>query len=640
MTAPGVVITAACSPPWTCPNHQYRVDAIISRTRSDCHCQPRLSATNGTVFASMTIPSLAAALHHRVTQAITTALPEASEVDPRLARSDRADWQANGILALAKSLRANPRQLAERVVDALPVDDVIAARDVSGPGFINLTLTDAAIIRQARDRAADPRLGVPTFEHPGTTVIDYSQPNIAKEMHVGHLRSTIIGDAIVRILEFGGEKVIRHNHLGDWGTQFGMLIQDMLERPDQLDIHGHSTNTDEGDQPSMSRLNRLYRDARTRFDSDPDFADRARKRVVALQAGDPDTIAAWQDIVAESKRYFEAVYAALDVLLVDEDAIGESFYNPFLADVCADLERSDVAVRSDGALCVFFDDITGPDGEPSPLIVQKSDGGYGYATTDLAAIRYRVGPLDATQLLYVVDARQALHFQMVFETARRAGWLPDTVTTRHLAFGTVLGPDGKPFKTRSGDTVRLMDLLQEAVERATTVVQEKSPQLTAGELAERGRQVGIGAVKYADLSTSRTRDYIFDVDRMVSLTGDTGVYLQYAYARIQSILRHAGYTTPAAHTNLTLEPAERALSLLLDEFADTLDLVTDTFEPHRLCGYLYQLASAFTTFYEHCPVLKAPRPDIIANRLLLCRLTADTLSTGMALLGISTLERL
>jgi len=587
-----------------------------------------------------TVPSLADVLQQRLSQAIGAALPQATGTDPKLHRSDRADWQANGVLGLAKSMRANPRQLAEQVVGALPTDEVIAAREVSGPGFINLTISDAAITRQLAARAGDPRLGMPGSANPGITVIDYSQPNIAKEMHVGHLRSTIIGDAIVRVLEFGGEKVIRNNHLGDWGTQFGMVIQDLRERPEQPD------DRESVGQPSMSRLNRRYRDARARFDSDPDFADRARKRVVALQAGDADTMAAWQDIVAESKRYFEAVYAKLGVLLTDGDAVGESFYNPLLAEVCAELERSGVAVRSAGALCVFFDDIKGADGEPTPLIVQKSDGGYGYATTDLAAIRYRIGSLGASQLLYVVDARQAQHFTMVFKTARRAGWLPPDVRVEHVEFGTVLGPDHKPLKTRSGQNVRLMELLDEAVERATVVVAEKSPQLTAAELAERANQVGIGAVKYADLSTSRTRDYIFDVNRMVSLTGDTGVYLQYAYARIQSILRKvAGNVTPKAQSDLVLaelplEPAERALGLLLDEFGDALAMVTATFEPHRLCSYLFTLASAFTTFYEHCPVLKAPSPATVANRLLICQVTAETLRTGMGLLGIATPERL
>jgi arginyl-tRNA synthetase len=624
-------------------------------------------------FSSMpTVPSLADVLQQRIAQAVAAALPEAGQTEQTVHRSERADWQANGVLPLAKTLKGNPRALAERVVGQLPVDDVLASAEVSGPGFINLMVTDAAIIRQVAARAADPRLGVPPAAHPGTTVIDYSQPNIAKEMHVGHLRSTIIGDAIVRLLEFGGEKVIRQNHLGDWGTQFGMLIQDLLERPDLFaepePVASDPASGPGDDRPSMSRLNRLYKQARVRFDSEPDFADRARQRVVELQAGDEQTLATWRDIVAESKRYFEAVYAQLGVLLVDDDAIGESFYNPFLAGVCEELERSGVAVRSDGALCIFFDDMLGPDGKPSPLIVQKSDGGYGYATTDLAAIRYRVGTLGANQLLYVVDARQARHFQMVFAAARRAGWLPDEVKIEHLAFGTVLGPDGKPFKTRSGETVRLMDLLDEAVARATTVVAQKNPELTTAELTERSWQVGIGAVKYADLSTSRTRDYIFDVDRMVSLVGETGVYLQYAYARIQSILRRAqaaqaaqaaqvapsaqaaqtvpatqtaaDAVQPAAHPDVALEPAERALGLLLDEFGDTLTAATATFEPHRLCHYLTALASAFTTFYDQCPVLKAPTADIMANRLLFCSTTAATLSTGMSLLGIATPDRL
>ncbi|CAL9576095.1 Arginine--tRNA ligase [Actinosynnema sp. ALI-1.44] len=583
-----------------------------------------------------TVPSFAAALHQRVVAAITAAVPEVAAIDPKLQRSDRADWQSNGVLGLAKQVRTNPRALAEKVVAALPPDDVIAACEVSGPGFINVIIRDEEILRHAAARLEDPRLGVPVTAEPGVTVIDYSQPNIAKEMHVGHLRSTIIGDAIVRLLGFLGEKVIRNNHLGDWGTQFGMLIQDLLERPELL-----AGQADEPDQPSMSRLNHLYRSARQRFDGDPEFADRARKRVVALQSGDPDTMRLWQDIVDESKRYFEAVYAQLDVLLVDEDAVGESFYNAFLADVCEELEKSGVAVRSDGALCVFFDDIKGPDGTLTPLIIQKSDGGYGYGTTDLAAIRYRVNVLNADRILYVVDSRQALHFKMVFETARRAGWLPDGVTALHLPFGTVLGPDGKPFKTRSGDTVRLMDLLEDAVERAGAVVRGKSPELSSTELAERARQVGIGAVKYADLSTSRTRDYLFDVDRMVSLTGDTGVYLQYAYARIQSILRRAeGLEVGAEPGAGPLEQPERALGLLLDEFADTLDVVAETYEPHRLCGYLSSLATAFTTFYERCPVLKAADPKVMANRLLLCRLTAATLRQGMDLLGIVTPEQL
>lgn len=579
------------------------------------------------------VPSLAVVLHDRVQQAIAAALPDADGTDPQLRRSDRADWQANGVLGLAKPRRANPRELAEKVVAALPVGDPLASAEVSGPGFVNLRVTDAAIITQLARRAADPRLGVPRGAEPGIAVIDYSQPNIAKEMHVGHLRSTVIGDALARLLEHHGETVIRHNHLGDWGTQFGMLIQHLREHPDQL-AHTDDAGT------AMSRLNRLYRDARTRFDTDPAFADQARRRVVALQAGDPDTVAAWREIVAESKVYFNAVYDRLSVLLTDADAVGESFYNDMLADVCADLEKTGVASRHDGALCVFFDDITGPNGEPTPLIVQKKDGGYGYATTDLAAIRYRIGILGATQLLYVVDARQELHFRMVYETARRADWLPGNVTAQHLAFGTVLGEDGKPFKTRSGETVRLIDLLDEAVDRAHAVVAEKSPHLSPDELAQHAREVGIGAVKYADLSTSRTRDYIFDLDRMVSLNGNTGVYLQYAHARIQSILRKADGHIPVAHPEITLESAERTLGLQLDDFADALNRTIDSYEPHRLCAYLFELAQAFTSFYEACPVLKAATLEARDNRLLLCQVTRDTLRTGMNLLGIAAPDQL
>ncbi len=364
--------------------------------------------------------------------------------------------------------------------------------------------------------------------------------------------------------------------------------------------------------------------------------------MVELQGGDAESLALWQRIVDESKIYFNAVYRRMDVLLTDEDLVGESAYNDDLATLAEELESSGVAVRSAGALCVFFDDVRGADGEPVPLIVRKADGGFGYAATDLAAVRQRVGTLGAEIMLYVVDARQALHFRMVFETARRAGWLPDGVA-HHLPFGTVLGKDGKPFKTRSGEVVRLADLLDAAVERAAEVVREKDRdgRLSAAEIAERAEQVGIGAVKYADLSTSRSRDYVFDLDRMVSLSGDTSVYLQYAYARIQSILRRAGDTARAsAHPELPLAPAERALGLHLDAFAETLDAVAETYEPHKLAGYLYALATHYSAFYENCPVLAAEDPATVANRLFLCELTARTLRLGMSLLGIHTPERL
>jgi arginyl-tRNA synthetase len=590
------------------------------------------------------VPSLSSSIQQRVSAALAAAVPSAAGADPLLRRSDRADFQANGVLGLAKRHKANPRELATQVAAALPADEVIAQLEVSGPGFLNITVADAAITANLAARAADTRLGIPYADNPGTTVIDYAQPNVAKEMHVGHLRSSVIGDAIVKILEFGGETVIRRHHIGDWGTQFGMLIQYLMEHPHELDHEAGEAQAgaEAAGEASMSRLNRLYKASRALFDSDSAFKDRARRRVVDLQAGDPQTLALWQRFVDESKIYFYSVYTKLDIEIRDEDIVGESAYNDMLVETCKLLEESGVAVRSNGALCVFFDDIKGKDGEPVPLIVQKADGGFGYAATDLSAIRNRVADLHADTLLYVVDARQALHFRMVFDTARRAGWLSDEVTVHHLPFGTILGKDGKPFKTREGESFRLEDLLDEAIERAAAVVREKSQELTEEEVAARAAEVGIGAIKYADLSTSLGRDYIFDLDRMVSLSGDTSVYLQYAYARIRSILRKAGQAAvPAAHPELPLAPAERQLGLLLDEFAENLAQVRETYEPHRLAAYLYALASAYTAFYDQCPVLKAEGgPAMVENRLFLCDLTARTLHQGMSLLGIRTPERL
>ncbi|MEU6387389.1 arginine--tRNA ligase [Streptomyces bauhiniae] len=582
------------------------------------------------------VTSLRDSVQQHLSSALSAALPEAAGADPLLRRSDRADYQANGILALAKKAKANPRELATQVVSGIVTGEVIADVEVSGPGFLNITVADKAITENLAARYADDtgRLGVPYAAHPGTTVIDYAQPNVAKEMHVGHLRSAVIGDAMVRLLEFTGENVVRRHHIGDWGTQFGMLIQYLDEHPHELD---HKESEVSGEE-AMSNLDRLYKTARKLFDSDEEFKTRARRRVVDLQAGDPRTLAIWQKFVDESKIYFFSVFDKLDMEVRDPDIVGESGYNDMLAETCRLLEESGVAVRSEGALCVFFDDIKGPEGNPVPLIVQKSDGGYGYAATDLSAIRDRVFNLKASTLLYVVDARQALHFRMVFETARRAGWLNDDVTAVQLAFGTVLGKDGKPFKTREGETVKLENLLDEAVERATAVVREKAEKvgLTEDEIVENGRYVGVGAVKYADLSTSAVRDYKFDLDQMVSLNGDTSVYLQYAYARVQSILRKAGEARPAAHPELALAPAERALGLHLDQFAETVLEVAAAREPHKMAAYLYQLASLLTSFYDQCPVLKADSPAQVANRLFLVDLTARTLHEGMALLGIRT----
>ncbi|MBL1094232.1 MULTISPECIES: arginine--tRNA ligase [Streptomyces] len=585
------------------------------------------------------VPSLAASVHQRLADALSAALPEAGAADPLLRRSDRADFQANGLLALAKKLKGNPRELATKVVDALGESDLLKDVEVSGPGFLNITITDRAITETLAARAADgDRLGVPLKDKPGLTVIDYAQPNVAKEMHVGHLRSAVIGDALRHMLDFTGERTIGRHHIGDWGTQFGMLIQYLIENPGEL-----APAADVDGEQAMSNLNRVYKASRAVFDSDEEFKERARKRVVALQSGDKETLDLWQRFVDESKVYFYSVFEKLDMEIRDDEIVGESAYNDMMAETARLLEESGVAVRSEGALVVFFDEIRGKDDQPVPLIVQKADGGFGYAASDLSAIRNRVFDLQATTLLYVVDVRQSLHFRMVFETARRAGWLNDDVTAHNMGYGTVLGADGKPFKTRAGETVRLEDLLDEAVERATAVVREKGEPigLSEQEITENGVQVGIGAVKYADLSTSPSRDYKFDLDQMVSLNGDTSVYLQYAYARIRSIFRKAGDARPEAHPELALAPAERALGLHLDQFGETVIEAAASYEPHKVAAYLYGLASLFTTFYDQCPVLKAESgPDQVANRLFLCDLTARTLHQGMALLGIRTPERL
>ncbi|MFI7410884.1 arginine--tRNA ligase [Streptomyces sp. NPDC049627] len=584
------------------------------------------------------VTSLSDSVNKQLADALASALPEADGVDPLLRRSDRADFQANGILALAKKAKANPRELATQVVSEVVTGDVIKDVEVSGPGFLNITLSDRAITENLAARYADgERLGVPLKENAGTTIIDYAQPNVAKEMHVGHLRSAVIGDALRGMLDFTGEKTIGRHHIGDWGTQFGMLIQYLFEHPGEL-----APADDVDGEQAMSNLNRVYKASRAVFDADEEFKERARKRVVALQSGDKETLELWQQFVDESKVYFYSVFEKLDMEIRDEEIVGESAYNEGMPETARLLEEMGVAVRSEGALVVFFDDIRGKDDQPVPLIVQKADGGFGYAASDLTAIRNRVFDLHATTLLYVVDVRQSLHFKMVFETARRAGWLSEHVTAHNMGYGTVLGADGKPFKTREGETVRLEDLLDEAVERATAVVREKAEKvgLTEEEIVENGRYVGIGAVKYADLSTSPNRDYKFDLDQMVSLNGDTSVYLQYAYARIKSILRKAEGTAPAAHPDLELAPAERALGLHLDAFGNTVFEAAAEYAPHKLAAYLYQLATHLTTFYDQCPVLKADTPEQTENRLFLVDLTARTLHQGMALLGIRTPERL
>ncbi|NUR67400.1 MAG: arginine--tRNA ligase [Streptomyces sp.] len=581
------------------------------------------------------VTPLSASVEQQLTSAISATLPEA-DVDPLLRRSDRADYQANGILALAKKAKANPRELATQVVAHITTGDLIKDVEVSGPGFLNITISDKAITQTLAARAADgDRLGVPLKDQPGISVIDYAQPNVAKEMHVGHLRSAVIGDALRGMLDFTGEQTIGRHHIGDWGTQFGMLIQYLIENPAEL-----AAETDTDGEQAMSNLNRVYKASRAVFDSDEAFKERARKRVVALQSGDKETLDLWQRFVDESKVYFYSVFEKLDMEIRDDEIVGESAYNDGMPETARLLEEMGVAVRSEGALVVFFDEIRGKDDKPVPLIVQKADGGFGYAASDLTAIRNRVQDLHATSLIYVVDVRQSLHFKMVFEAARRAGWLTDEVTAHNMGYGTVLGADGKPFKTREGETVKLEDLLDEAAQRAAEVVREKALDLSEAEIQERAAQVGIGAVKYADLSTSANRDYKFDLDQMVSLNGDTSVYIQYAYARIQSILRKADAVAPAAHPELELHAAERALGLHLDAFGDTVFEAAAEYAPHKLAAYLYQLASLYTSFYDKCPVLKADTEEQKQNRLFLCDLTARTLHQGMALLGIRTPERL
>ncbi|MFD3707112.1 arginine--tRNA ligase [Nocardia sp. NPDC058658] len=572
-----------------------------------------------------------------VSEAIVRVRPEMADADPVVRRSDRADFQSNAALPLAKKVGMPPAQLGGELAGQLDLaEGVIADVQVSGPGFLNISLADRAIWESVAARLADDRLGVPATESGHRVVIDYSAPNVAKEMHVGHLRTTIIGDSLARIFGFLGADVVRANHLGDWGTQFGMLIQYIDEHPESP----WHTGELEDDTSSVSALDSLYKAARAQFDSDPAFADRARTRVVALQAGDPDTVARWREIVAESEKAFGAIYDRLGVLLTPDDYVGESFYNDQLADTVTELIDKGVAVDSDGSIVVLSEQVTGPDDQPVVLMARKRDGGYGYDSTDLATIRYRISSLHADRLLYVTDSRQALHFQLIFEAARRVGWLTEAIQVDHVAYGTILGPDGKPFKTRAGGTVRLMDLLDEAAARVRAVVAEKNPDLSAVELDTIAEQAGIGAVKYADLSTSRVKDYTFDLDRMTMLNGNTGVYLQYAHARVRSILRKADATTlSTVNTAVPLDPAERELALVLDGYGTVLAEVADVLEPHRLAGYLYELARSYTTFYDACPVLAATEP-IRSNRIALCWLTARTLELGLGQLGMAAPQRM
>ena len=561
--------------------------------------------------------------------AITAAFgAEHAATDPAIRRSTHADYQANAAMALAKRVGKPPRVAAAAILEHLHLEDVCDKVEIAGPGFFNLHLKAEYLDRELGETASSSAVGLVPSTAPETVVVDYSAPNLAKEMHVGHLRSTILGDVLARVLEAQGHKVIRQNHVGDWGTPFGMLIEHLIDR-----------NETEGEL-SIGDLNSFYQAARGKFDGDPAFADRARKRVVLLQGGDAATLALWKRFVDASKRYFDAAYRRLGVTLTEADIAGESIYNTMLPTLVAELEAAGLARESEGAMCVFPPGFTGREGEPLPLIIRKQDGGYGYPTTDLAAVRYRVSTLGATRLIYVVGSPQSQHLAMVYASAKLAGWLAPPARAEHVAFGSILGPDKKMFKTRSGESVKLLDLIEEAVERAAKVVAEKSQDLDPATSADVARAVGIGAIKYADLCNDRIKDYVFDWDRMLAFEGNTAPYLMYAHARICSIFRKAEASGYSKGALLVRDPAERALALELLRFGSVVAEVERTLEPHRLCGYLFELASAYTSFYERCPVLKAATEEERASRLAFCDLTAKVLARGLDLLGIEAPQRM
>ncbi|MHB1090439.1 MAG: arginine--tRNA ligase [Ilumatobacteraceae bacterium] len=553
-------------------------------------------------------------------------------VDPTVRRSDRADAQVNGSLALAKQLGKAPRDVAQAVLDETDLSDVCSAVEIAGPGFVNLTFSDEFLASELVHAAEDPRLGVRLAATPVTAVVDYSAPNVAKEMHVGHLRSTVIGDALVRMLQYVGHRVIRENHVGDWGTPFGMLIEHLVDL-------GEASAAEE---LSVGDLDSFYRQARTKFDASDEFKERARQRVVLLQGGDAETLRLWKVLVAESMRYFKSVYDTLGVLLTEGDLKGESSYNHLLPEVVERLAEHGLLTTSDGAEVVFVAGFVNRDNEPLPLIIRKTDGGYNYATSDLACVIDRVERLGASLLLYVVGAPQAQHLQMVEAVAKQVGWLSPPTQMVHVGFGNVLGTDRKILKSRSGEVVKLDALLAESIERATLAVQEKNPQLDAALQRHIARQVGIGAVKYADLSTDRIKDYMFDWDRMLSFDGNTSPYLQYAHARICSIFRKADVERSSVRSvKLTIgHEAERALTLRILQFDTAVWDTLDKFSPHRLCTYLHDLATEFSAFYEHCPVLRAESDTQRRSRLALCDMTARVLESGLALLGIDTPEQM
>lgn len=560
-----------------------------------------------------------------------------SNADPLVTTSQNeqfGDYQSNAAMGLAKRLaeqsgqKANPRQVAERIKAHLQLGGVASEVSIAGPGFINVRLDLEFLSRHLAEAAADPRLGIPRAASPVKVVVDYSGPNIAKQMHVGHLRSTIIGDAISRVIEFQGHEVIRQNHIGDWGTQFGMLIAFLRTSGDQSAAAS-----------GIADLEDFYRQSKKRFDDDPAFQEEARRTVVRLQSGEPAEREAWQQIIAETRKEYQPVYERLNVKLRQEHERGESFYNPFLADVVKQLRDKGLAVESEGATAVFVD---GPD--KPPMIVEKTGGGFLYATTDLAGVWYRITQLGARRLIYTHDARQANHFRQVFWTARQIGWAGPDVQLDYAPFGTMLGEDGKPFKTRSGDTVKLKELLDEAEERGRSVAAEKSAErgtdLPETQLKHIGRAIGIGAVKYADLSKDRISDYVFSWDKMLTMEGNTGPYLQYAYARVRSIFRKAGIEGgPGLKVAEPSSPHELSLAKHILRLGDVIELIGRDLKPHQLCLYLYELATKFSGFYENCPVLQSEEP-VRSGRLALCDLTARTLAVGLDLLGIEHPEQM
>lgn len=576
--------------------------------------------------------NIQALLSEKVSQAMIAAGAPA-DCEPQVRQSAKVqfgDYQANGMMAVAKKLGMAPRQLAEQVLTHLDLSGIASKVEIAGPGFINIFLEPAFLAEQVQQALASDRLGVsqPTRQ---TIVVDYSAPNVAKEMHVGHLRSTIIGDAAVRTLEFLGHHVIRANHVGDWGTQFGMLIA-WLEKQQQENA---------GDM-ALADLEGFYRDAKKHYDEDEAFAERARNYVVKLQSGDAYFREMWRKLVDITMTQNQITYDRLNVTLTRDDVMGESLYNPMLPGIVADLKAKGLAVESEGATVVFLDEFKNKEGDPMGVIIQKKDGGYLYTTTDIACAKYRYETLHADRVLYYIDSRQHQHLMQAWTIVRKAGYVPDSVPLEHHMFGMMLGKDGKPFKTRAGGTVKLADLLDEALERARRLVAEKNPDMPADELEKLANAVGIGAVKYADLSKNRTTDYIFDWDNMLAFEGNTAPYMQYAYTRVLSVFRKADIDEQALASAPVIisEDREAQLAARLLQFEETLTVVAREGTPHVMCAYLYDVAGLFSGFYEHCPILNAENDAVRNSRLKLAQLTAKTLKLGLDTLGIETVERM